>query len=196
LNRKFVFDSNCVLRSILNKEDNIDIIKDFIETILDISICEIHYREDLMYEEIFGKYLGIVNVIVTTDKNKKLNVGIQIIDGLYIQNKMILYYAQLYSNITKTITINILDCEFFNSKEYHKIIEIKGFDMDILPKKEKSEIHVLELPKFKNLQIDTKESAWINYFKQNNLDEEIKKKYTKISKLDNLLESYWKEEKM
>ena len=196
MNRKLIFDSNCVLKSIFSREENIYILKDFIESILNIKICKIHQRKDLNYEEIFERYFGIANVTIVTDTNKELNIGIQIVDGLYIQNKMFLHYAQLYSNIIKTITINILDCEYFKTKEYHKIIKVKDFDIEFSPRKEIGEIHVLELPKFKNIEIDNKEKAWISYLKQSNLSEEIKKKYESIEKLDSSLNQYWKEERL
>lgn len=198
MNRKFIFDSNCVLKTILNKEENIDILKDFIETILNIKISKIHQREDLDDEYIFEKYLGIANVTIVTDTNKELNIGIQIVDGLYIQNKMFLHYAQLYSNIIKTITINILDCEYFNTVNYHKVMRVKdlAFDEEYFESKEAGELHVLELPKFKDTQIDTKEKAWINYLKHGKLSEETNNEYEKIEKLDNSLNEYWKSEKL
>ena len=196
MNRKLIFDSNCVLKSIFSREENIYILKDFIESILNIKICKIHQRKDLNYEEIFERYFGIANVTIVTDTNIELNIGIQIVDGFYIQNKMILYYAQLYSNIIKTITINILDCEYFKTKEYHKIIKVKDFEIEFSRSKEIGEIHVLELPKFKNIEIDNKEKAWISYLKQSNLSEEIKKKYESIEKLDSSLNQYWEEERL
>lgn len=198
MNRKFIFDSNCVLKSVLNKDENIDILKDFIESILDIKISKIHQREDLDDEYIFEKYLGIANVTIVTDTNAELNIGIQIVDGLYIQNKMFLHYAQLYSNIIKTITINILDCEYFNTVNYHKIMRVRdlAYDGEHFESNEAGELHVLELPKFQDTEIDTKEKAWINYLKHGNLIEETKKEYEKIEKLDNSLNEYWKSERL
>ena len=40
MNRKFVAKSNFVLRRVLNSKDNIDILKEFIEVILNIQIKE------------------------------------------------------------------------------------------------------------------------------------------------------------
>lgn len=198
MNRKFIFDSNCVLKYILSKKENIDILKDLIESILNVKIKEIHQREDLYDEYIFEKYLGLANVIIITDKNIKLNIGIQIVDGLYIQNKMFLHYAQVYSNIIKTITINILDCDYFNTVNYHKIIRVRdiAYDGENFENDETGELHVLELPKFKDTNIDTKEEAWIKYLQQGNLSKELLKKYVKIEKLDNTLNEYWKNERL
>ena len=198
MNRKFIFDSNCVLKSIFSKEENIDILKDFIESILKIKIEKIQLRDDLEDEYIFEKYLGLANVKIVTDTNKELNVGIQIVDGLYIQNKMFLHYAQLYSSIIKTITINILDCEYFNTVDYHKIMKVRdiSYDGEHFESDDAGELHVLELPKFQDTKIDTKEKAWINYLKHGDLNEEKLEEYEMIQKLDNSLNEYWKDERL
>ena len=135
MNRKFVSNSNLVLRKVLNSEENLEIIKDFIESILDINITEIELNQYLKDK---SKYLpaeenfGIADVRITTDTNEEINVGIQIVDGLYyLQTKMLLYYAQIHLNqleydekreFTKTITINIVDTKLFSSENFHKVI--------------------------------------------------------------------------
>ena len=101
MNRKFVAKSNFVLRRVLNSEDNIDILKEFIEVILDIKIKEAQInpylekrKNNLPAEENFG----IADLRIKTNENEELNIGIQIIDGEHILTKMFLYYAQIYSN--------------------------------------------------------------------------------------------------
>ncbi len=47
MNRKLVSKSNFVLRKVLNTKENIDIIKDFIEAILEIDIEKIKLNEYL-----------------------------------------------------------------------------------------------------------------------------------------------------
>ena len=211
MNSKFVSKSNYVLRKVLNNQENLDIIKDFIETILKIEIDEIILHP---YLQKLSNYLpseenfGIVDVRVKTKDNEKLNVGIQFIDGYYVQNKLLLYYAQIHANqlehenqndIVRTITINILDFNYFSSKEYHKIIKIKeNSKYGELP--EDIELHTIELRKFnKNKKvIENKEDAWIAYLEGS--DSEFKKyaieKFDKIKKIDDLLDNYWKNEKM
>lgn len=41
MNRKFISNSNYVLRKVLNSKENLDIIKDFIESFLNIEIQKI-----------------------------------------------------------------------------------------------------------------------------------------------------------
>ena len=210
MNRKFVSKSNLVLSKILNSNNCLDILKDFIETILKVKIKNItlnNPKENKYYSSTTYYSMGIVEVRIQTE-DEELNVGIQIIDGNYVQNKMFLYYAIVHTNqttyndnrkIAKTVTINILDFNYFSSYNYHRKISIKTniIDDNIL---ETMEMHVIELPKFKMLNLSNikKEEAWIGYFQGQNLKliQLSKEKFSKISKLDELLEKYWKEEKI
>lgn len=118
---------------------------------------------------------------------------------------MLLYYAQIHTNqleqqenegIAKTITINILDFEYFNSKEAHKKIKInEKTDKDGV--KETIELHVIELPKWSVSLTKpiTKEEAWIVYLAGVERDI-LFEKFEKIKKLDDLLMKFWSEEKI
>ena len=157
MNQKFVSNSNYVFRKILNSEAYLEILKNFIEAILDIEIKEIELNPYLKKLE---KYLpkeenfGIADVRVTTAENEEINIGIQFIDGIYVQTKMLMYYSQIHLNqleygdnreFAKTITINLLDFKYFSSKEYQKIIRIKTNEGNI--KLEELEMYTIELPK-------------------------------------------------
>ena len=83
MNRKFISNSNYVLRKVLNNEDCLDILKDFIEAILDINVEEIELNPYL--KKIYNylpkeENFGIADVRVRTDENEEINVGIQFID--------------------------------------------------------------------------------------------------------------------
>lgn len=206
MNRKFISKSNRVLRKVLNSKDNLDIIKDFIETFLEIQIEEIKLNpylesksKNLPAEENFG----IADVRITIQDGEELNVGIQFIDGCYAQNKMLLYYAQIHSNqveyqddreIAKTVTLNFLDFNYLKADNYLNKI--------VIPSKAENEIelYVIELPKFRTSveeKLERKE-AWMIYLcgQSEEKIEKAKKKFSKIEKLDNLLKKYWENEVM
>lgn len=211
MNRKFISNSNYVLRKVLNSKENLDIIQDFIESFLDIEIEEIILNPYLKSKE---KYLpseekfGIVDVRIITKDMEELNVGIQFIDGYFIENKMLLYYLQIHSNqleyndnrkFAKTVTINLLDFDFFKSNDYHQKIYINT-EPDNSGMRERLEFHIIELPKFnrKNIININRENAWMIYLCGNNksLMNDIAKSNEKIRKLNNLLNKYWQEEIM
>lgn len=211
MNKKLISNSNYVLRRVLNSEDCLNILKDFIESILNINIKEIYLNPYLNERKNYlpkEENFGIADVRLKTDENEEINVGIQFIDGIYyIQTKMLLYYSQIHLNqlrydenreFTKTVTINLLDSNYFSSPEYNKIIKIQSNESNI--KLEELEMHVIELPKFTIENIDNmdKKQQWISYLKESdkNILEKIINKNPNIELLDKLLEKYWHEEKM
>ena len=207
MNRKFVSNSNFVLRKVLNSKENLDIIQDFIESFLDVQIKKISLNPYLKSKERYlpsEEKFGIADVRVKINNGEELNVGIQFIDGGFVQNKMLLYYAQIHTNqleydnmrnFVKTVTINLLDFKYFDSDKYQEKIYLKTEE-----KKEKLEFNVIELPKFdeKKMREINRRNAWMIYLcgKNEILINNVINKYDKIRKLDNLLKKYWQEEVM
>lgn len=210
MNRKFISKSNYVLRKILNNDSCVGILKNLIQSILNINIKEIELNPYLEKKERYlpkKENFGIADVRIQTEENEEINVGIQFIDGIYIQTKMLMYYAQIHLNqleynnkreFCRTITINLLDFKYFSTPEYDKVIKIMSNDANI--KLEEVEMYVIELPKFtiKNLDNMTEKEEWIAYLKgvDNKTLEKIKDNNKSIMLLDNLVEKYWLEEKM
>ena len=194
LNRKIIADSNSVLRKIFKDEENIDVLKNLIETILNVEIKEINLIKNLHYSLIYKEVKGIAEVKITTTDEEKILVGMQIMDGFYIQNKMVLYQAQLqlneevYKDVTKTVTINILDDEYFDVTDYKKQIQVKT--VGAASSEKFGEIYLIQLKKFDGKNYDGKEKEWIEYLKEGIQEP----KNEKIKKLDNLLDDYWKDE--
>lgn len=208
MNRKFIAKSNFVLRRVLNTEENLDILKEFIEVILNLEIKQAKinpYLEKLEKHLPAKENFGIADLRIKTTENEERNIGIQIIDGEHVLTKMLLYYVQIHGNqleydedreIAKTNTINILDFVLNKGLDYHSRMVVAEDTMTNIIN-DYLEIHILQLPKFKleNSKDMTLKQAWISYLKGENTEEAIKKSQ-KIKKLDELLEKYWKEEIM
>ena len=181
MNRKLVSKSNFVLRKVLNTKENIDIIKDFIEAILEIDIEKIKLNEYLRKKE---KYLpseenfGVLDCRIQTKEGENFNIGIQYVDGIYIQTKMLLYYSQIHLNqldyndnreFARTITINLLDFNYFETQNYEKKISIETNEKKV--KSKEIELYVIELPKVKysNDKMNRKKE-WIIYLEGSNIE--------------------------
>ena len=209
MNRKLVSKSNFVLRKVLNTKENIDIIKDFIEAILEIDIEKIKLNEYLRKKE---KYLpseenfGVLDCRIQTKEGENFNIGIQYVDGIYIQTKMLLYYSQIHLNqleyddnreFARTITINLLDFNYFETQNYEKKISIETNEKNV--KSKEIELYVIELPKVKysNDKMSRKKE-WIIYLEGSNIEkiEKIKEENKYICELDKQLEKYWENETM
>ena len=194
MNQKFIKDSNSILRHIFQNKDNINILKDLIEAILNIKISQIILRKNENNQ-------GIVEARVILKNKEEINIGIQYINGGYIQSKIFLYATKIhskqteykqYSNLVKTVTINILDTEYFYTSSFHKIINFNN-ENKIL---EDIEFHILELPKFKKINLQTKQDFWMAYLKEDskNLSQIAKSKNNEIKQLDNYLKEFWESE--
>lgn len=222
MNQKFIAKSNYLLRKVLNSEESLDILQDFIESILNINVEKIilnpflnKKENQLQTEENFG----IADVRIKTKDKQELNVGVQFIDGKYIQTKMLLYYALVNNNqieyqdkrkIVDTVTINILNQNFYDSFSYHKIVKFSNSNKQESSNKQEKEkdkdedkvllLHVIELPKFQPMFLQNldKEEQWITYLKGDNAEEveRVKKMNQKIKKLDILIDNFWNEERI
>ena len=209
MNRFFIENSNTTLRKILNKEEHLDIVQNLIESILEIEIKKIVLRPYLgnavKYLPKEDKY-GVVIVRVVDKDNKEHNIGIQFMDGLYLQEKMLTFVMSIHVNqieyeesnkVVDTVTINFLDFKGFKTDSYHKIITIiEGDDYENLKLKDEVKLHSIEIPNFKEKDIDTQEKQWLTYIKGENTEliKRVKNKNQNIKKLDDILLDYWKKE--
>ena len=134
-----------------------------------------------------------------------MNVGIQFIDGIYVQTKMLLYYAQIHLNqdeydekreLCKTVTINILDFKHLNMNKYDNVIRIQSNEQEITL--DELEMHLIELPKIRveNMNDLSAKEEWLLYLKEDNKKVLSRIKNENIHYLDSLLNKYWLEEKM
>ena len=208
MNKKLVSNSNFVLRKVLNNGDCLGVLKDFIESILETKIDEIELNPYLTQRE---KYLpreenfGIADVRIKTEDNQEMNVGIQFIDWIYVETKMLLYYAQIHLNqdeydekreLCKTVTINILDFKHLNTNKYDNVIRIQSNEQEITL--DELEMHLIELPKIRveNMNDLSAKEEWLLYLKEDNKKVLSRIKNENIHYLDSLLNKYWLEEKM
>jgi len=94
MNRKFISKSNYVLHRVLNSKQGVEILKDFIESILEIEIKEISlnpYLEKIKKKLPAEENFGIADVRIKTNEDEEMNIGVQFIDGEHISTKMLLY---------------------------------------------------------------------------------------------------------
>lgn len=205
LNKQFLSDSSKVLKKILSNTENLDIVKQIFEDFIKLKVKEIILREELNQEDpnFPPPYnYGIATYRIVTEEDEEYNFGIQIVDGIYIQERLLIFAASTHVNQerykthnqkVKTITLNIVDEEVMPTVDYHNAEKLIDSDGKVIYG---IEIHVIELPKFNVNEIHNPKEAWTAYIKADNekLLEEAKEKYGKIKKLDNKLNEYWKNE--
>jgi predicted transposase/invertase (TIGR01784 family) len=220
MNRKLVSKSNRVLRKILNKEENMDIFQDIVESILNIEIKHIELRKFLNNIDNIENCLpseenfGVADVKATLDTGEEVNIGFQFLDGYFFRNKMLIYYAQVHllqlkhdnsTEYKRTLTVNIIDDDIFDADYYHNVLNLRqkrneNYNEEIDRKLSSIQMHVIELGKFRKYhnKIEKKKDAWVAYLEGSNqeLVNMAVSNFEKISKLDKLLDEYWDNEVM
>ena len=209
LNRYFIENSNITLRKIFNKEENLDIVQNLIEGILNLKIKKIVLRpylgDRVQYLPKEEKY-GIVVVRVIDETDNQYNIGIQFMDGFYLQEKILTFGMSIcvnqtqyedYNNKADTLTINFLNFQGFRTQSYHKIITLlDGNDFENLKLRDEIKLHAIELPNFYSKNAETLEDEWLIYIKGEDIEliDKIKEKNKYSKKLDDILVDYWKKE--
>lgn len=150
------------LNSILTKHNN--------GKITSVALEERVLTADLISSE----KLSILDIRVTTDTNAHINIEIQLINQYNMIRRTMFYLSKMilkqlvkgdnYSELTKTITINILDFNYLDCEDFHSCYHYyEDTTQELLT--DISEIHFIELPKFKKVKKDytSKLHRWLSF---------------------------------
>ena len=178
---KMILDpkNDVVFQKIFGSPENEDILISFLSALLEETekekIKHIEYVDTKLSDiETLDDKIGILDVRVVTEKGIHINIEMQLINRYNMINKALFYWSRLYSsqikkgesykNLSKTITINILNFNYIDSKKYHTIYHLceddeKTMLTDIL------EIHFVELAKFLDEQPELNSSLnkWLAF---------------------------------
>ena len=190
-----------IFKKIFAKKGNESILKDLLNSILQIPIKSIEVVADTSLErELESNKLGILDVKAKIDNETIVNIEIQIINRYNMIERTLFYWSGLYYNvlqkgedykeIKKVISINILDYNEFEEGPYHEIAKLRReYLYKILT--DKIEIHFIQIPKFKKQRKDmkTKLDMWMDFISQ--IDEkEVKNAMSKNKEIKKAQEEY------
>lgn len=190
-----------IFKKIFAKKGNESILKDLLNSILQIPIKSIEVMADTSLErELESNKLGILDVKAKIDNETIVNIEIQIINRYNMIERTLFYWSGLYYNILqkgedykeikKVIAINILDYNEFEEGPYHEIAKLRReYLYKILT--DKIEIHFIQIPKFKKQRKDmkTKLDMWMDFISQ--IDEkEVKNAMSKNKEIKKAQEEY------
>ena len=168
--------NDIIFKKIFGTEGNEVILKDFLSSIIEEPIKEIEVEKDMKLEkEDLNDKVGILDIKAKLDNGTQVNVEMQVVNQQNMEKRTLFYWGKLYTGsihkgetfygLKKTITINLLDFNYFDTKEYHTkwhIVEDTEKDKiltDVL------EIHFIELKKFikEEKRPENKKEEWL-YF--------------------------------
>ena len=160
--------NDIIFKRLFGKKGNEEIVKDFLEAVLDIKIesVEIEADAEIMPEKLREK-IGVLDVRAVLQNGIKIDIEMQNVDYGNIEKRITYYLSQLYTGelmrgktyneLNKAIAIGILDFEydkFKDIKEYHTVWNMREKN-NLNQIIDEQEIHFIELPKFLKTKFDT-----------------------------------------
>lgn len=183
--------NDVVFKRIFGKRGNEEILKSFLESILDLKISDLTLdcNTEILPEISVGK-LSRVDVLARLSDGTLVDIEIQTKEKGFKEKRCLQYWSRLYSQdiekgkdylqLNKTICIWIVDSIVYEEfKEYESTWKVQEARYGIQGHFSDFEIHIIELQKFRNTDIikPSKKEFWlwfIDYTKKELVDVSVK----------------------
>jgi len=168
-----------MFKRVFGCEGNEDILKDLLESILNIEIQKISVKNPEMVKDKKNGKSGTLDIKVELEDKTIIDVEMQAKNKYNMEERLTTYAGKLiseqlrkgdkYTKLNKTIIICILNYNCVERNSYHNVAQMRYREteeksyVDIGYKKEKQiasdyiEVHILEIPKFKRSNAGVKE---------------------------------------
>lgn len=185
-----------VFKRIFGVKANEDILKDFLSSVMDFpegGLDHIEFIDKELAKENASDKASILDVRAITAAKTEIDIEIQIAPQRAMAERSLYYWSKMFSGqieagyqyekLQKTICVNILDFDLFDTERYHSHFVIKedteGFRMT-----DKFHIHFLELPKARKAAAkaeDGKLLDWLRFISTDSDDKEGLKMFAEKS---------------
>ena len=167
-----------IFKRVFAKQGNENILKDFLEAILEIKIQKIEVQNPELPKNNIDEKLGVLDIKVQLDNNIIVDVEMQMENEYNMDARTTTYMSKMvagqlqrgedYIDLKKSIVINILNFDYYKRNCYHNIAKMKFLEptkdtyVDMGYKQEEEiatryiEMHFIELKKFIKKNPDTK----------------------------------------
>lgn len=177
---KLPITNDYIFKRIFAKKGNESILKDFLIAVLEIPIEKVEVQAEVSLEkELEENKLGRLDILAILNDNTIVNIEIQVVNPCDFIERSLYYWSGNYYNdlkagrdyteVKKTIAINILNYEQFEEGPFHEIARLKRDYKDRILT-DKLEIHFIQIPKFKKEEngMKTKLQQWMQFISQTN----------------------------
>lgn len=182
-----------IFKRVMGEDESKDNLIAFLNAVLDIEdrrklvSIEIIDNKELKKEMIYDK-TGRLDVRAKTADGMQLDIGVQLTNQHNMDKRTMFYWGKLflegikkgddYINLSKVITINILDFDYLDIEKFHSKYHLWEDDEENYLLSDLIEIHFIEMPKFRSFaEKDLKGNAlhrWLKFFDKMLSEEELK----------------------
>ncbi len=177
--------NDLIFKKIFSKDECNSELKDLLEGILETKIQKVEVKNPELPKNILGEKLARLDIKAKINDKITLDIEMQTRDEYNLGNRSLVYLSKLispqlmpgdeYKYLKKTISIWILNFNFFKTNTYHNIAHMRfdkikkeeyvdmGYKEENGLVTENAEIHFIELPKFieKKPGIKRKLDQWL-----------------------------------
>lgn len=172
-------------KRVFGRNGNEGILKDFLESILDIEIKDITIQNPEIPKNMRDSKIGILDVRAEINGKEIIEVEMQVQNQYNMDKRSSTYITKIYSDqlkegdsyveVKKVAVINILNFNYYERNSYHSVGGMKfenskenekvdmGYILEEQYVTDDLEMHFIELPKFrkKNPDISSKLDQWL-----------------------------------
>ncbi|MBP3041344.1 PD-(D/E)XK nuclease family transposase [Bacillaceae bacterium Marseille-Q3522] len=183
-----------VFKKIFGEKKDRHLLIGLLSAILNEKITNITIMGETLERSMREDKLGKLDVKAELPFGEKLNIEVQLKDEYNMVKRTLFYWSKLYTedfqvggkyrDLTKTITINIVNFSFLKEPYYHNVFHLKNDNTNNILTKN-MEIHFIEMPKFRGADPDITNplDRWLLF-----LDEKTPQKSLKeVTKMDPLI---------
>lgn len=176
-----------VFAKIFGDPKNKDIALSLINSVFEFEgtelIDDITFQDRTLMPEYEDGKLSRLDILGYTKKGEKVNIEMQVINEHNMERRTLYYWSKLYTNLEKgknyselarTVTINILNFDLLPCDMYHSMYGLYNLQNQHLLTKD-LEIHFIEMPKWRpqNAKEMKRLDRWLAYFTNKLSDEEM-----------------------
>ena len=156
--------NDIIFKKLFGENQDKDLLIGFLNAVLENDVEDLYIVEEKLSKEKIDDKQGILDIKAVCHTGEKINIEVQLANEYNMKERTLFYWSKLYtenfkaaekySDLNKTITINILGFNYLTDIDsYHssyKIYEDKSKQLltDLL------EIHFIEMPKFNEMDVD------------------------------------------
>jgi len=172
-----------IFKIIFGNEDNTDILLSFLNSILKLEkqnrLDKIEVLNPFIKRELLEDKTSILDIKAKTIIGELINIEIQLSNKYNMDKRSLYYWSKLYSGqlsvgedykqLKKTITINIINFNYLDGKDFHKVFHLKEESTGKILN-DQLEIHFVELLKVPEATKEERDplQMWLQFLKYEN----------------------------